>query len=183
MAKALTVCVGELACRFLDDPLAEEWLRQARSFVPAAGTPMFSLPLGGSRRARLTLVGISRLSRVPLHDHPRTYGVLRLISGQVRIRSCRPLTESDPRSGVVRLACKDETLARSGSTLTFDPWRNNIHSLESLTLNGVGLSLHLICGADRRRSWFFPVDGLNVAGPELICNRIIGRELLHHGCR
>lgn len=79
-------------------------------------------------------------SRIPLHDHPNMYGMIKVLEGQFRIQSYTLLDEPGkiidhhaPKSSVVSaLRMPESILSKVSSPITLSPEIRNVHEIECL---------------------------------------------------
>jgi hypothetical protein len=132
-------------------------LERAFHFKPEDKRHWGWYPLIDTPFLRLGLIGLHRVFSIPLHDHPNAYGVVKVISGQVRAQQYQfaQITERD--NTLVSLKRVSESVLSKGKSSVFTPSFRNLHDLESLSSRSVLLSMLVNPYRPQDRSWYFQV--------------------------
>jgi hypothetical protein len=177
MARGDPVLMEQFFRRVLDqlqrdnDSLAQ-LRRQAASFIPRAGVPVFERLLMSTPDLRAGVIGLHPLRPIPLHDHPGVWSAQRVLSGRLRVRRYdRREKPSSSASLALLERLEDRELAPGGATMVA-PSEGNIHGLTALGRPAVILSVRTRSVGAKPGSWFLPVDPLRDSLPTLLCNRL-----------
>ncbi|BBM84612.1 hypothetical protein [Candidatus Uabimicrobium amorphum] len=87
--------------------------------------PIFSTP-----DFSLQLFMIKKGSKIPLHDHPHMWVLMRVLYGTLHLRTFN-WAEEYPLSGLARKCC-DETANGATSTILVEPNNNNVHEIYAI---------------------------------------------------
>lgn len=79
-------------------------------------------------------------SRIPLHDHPNMYGMIKVLAGQIRVQSYTLLDEPgkiiddhNPKNTVMSaLRMPESMLSKISSPVTLSPEIRNVHEIECI---------------------------------------------------
>lgn len=150
-------------------------LKNALRFAPANNRHWGWHALIDTPLLRLGLISLQRVFSLPLHDHPNAHGVLKVISGRVRVQQYRYDSNSGRDNTLVSLEqVSDHNLAR-GESSAFTPSFQNLHELESLSSRSILLSMMVNPYRPHERSWYYQVP-FTQSGNKGLYNRIRRRQ-------
>ena len=132
-------------------------LKEAFRFIPEENKRWGWHSLIHTPFLRLGLISLNPGFSVPLHDHPNTYGVLKVVSGRVRIRQYQFATNTGRDDNLVSLERVSDSVLVKGKSSAFTPSFQNLHELESLSYRTVALSMLVNPYRPQDRSWYYQV--------------------------
>ena len=89
-----------------------------------------SKPIFNSSDFSLQLFVITKGNKIPLHNHPHMWVLMRVLYGTLHIRAFN-WAEEYPLSGLARKCC-DETVNGATPTILVEPENNNIHEIYAI---------------------------------------------------
>jgi len=150
-------------------------LNQAAICQPQKDKSWHWCVLSNTQLMRIGLVTVFRGSPIPAHDHPSSFGVQQVLTGNVHIRQYQPLVPFDQKHHLVSLQkISDCELGKDRNSM-FTPDHCNIHEIESLTPRAVLLSILVHPFDPQNRSWFFPAS-LSESSNDKLYSRIRKRS-------
>ncbi len=132
-------------------------LRNALQFKPEDQQVWGWYPLMRSPLLRVGLLSLYRPFHIPLHDHPGSFGVHKVISGRARFRQYRLASDSESDRTLVYLEQESDQILSKTECLTFTPWSENLHDIQSISHRSVVLSLMGNPYDLKKRSWYYEV--------------------------
>lgn len=146
-------------------------LKDAAQFVPRDRQSWGCYPLIDTPTLRVGLISLYRFFSIPLHDHPNTYGVQKVLSGKVRIRQYQFVPDSSRNRTLVSLERVSERILGKGESSIFTPSFRNLHELEPGSSRCVVLSMMMNPYRPHDSSWYYPVP-FTQSGNKGLYNRI-----------
>ena len=132
-------------------------------FIPQCGKPIFCEVLSKDKIHRLSVIGVHRLSRLPVHDHPGTRSIQLLLHGRLTVRRFHVLNALSSKGTVILQSGKEQVLG-VGETSVIDEDSYNLHSLVTREHNAICLSLQLPPCNSNHQSWYFPLVSFEQIG-------------------
>ena len=132
-------------------------LRRALQFKPKDQQLWGWYPLMRSSLLRVGLLSLYRPFPIPLHDHPGSFGVHKVISGSARFRQYRLASDSESDLTLVSLEQESDQILSKTECLTFTTWSENLHDIQSISHRSVVLSLMGNPYDPKKRSWYYEV--------------------------
>lgn len=132
-------------------------LNNAHHFVPGSSRRWGWFELIDTPSLRVGLISLYRFSPIPVHDHPNTFGIQKIISGKVRVRQYQFPSNSKQDHSLVSLEKVFNRILIKGESSYFTPSFRNLHELESVSSQAVVLSLMANPYRHHKRSWYYPV--------------------------
>jgi len=123
---------------------------------------------------RIGLLTVFRFRKIPMHDHPRSFGVQLVLSGAAQVRQLEyQVTESQPyKADLVALVSSGERVLSAGEYASFTPTTGNIHEIAATTVRVVLLTVVAPPYDEHERSWYFSINGLDRSDSVLFANRV-----------
>jgi hypothetical protein len=133
-------------------------LDSASHYAPVDGCPLYTLSLSSSHCHRITLLGIPKGVKIPLHDHPEMVSIVLLLSG--RIYSPRyQLVSGRNEYRLVKLSRCTEQIHAAHDIVVMTPDSCNLHSLEAISTQAVCLSIQISTQSRlNSQSFYFPAQ-------------------------
>jgi hypothetical protein len=155
------------------------WMQAAAKLVVNRGDPPTFTSLQSqifhqTGRWRLGLVRLGSGAVVPLHDHPRAFGLSLLLAGTLDVSTYEIVDSPAGRYCRLRRAWNRELI--SGELTIMDPWRVNLHRLCAGRQGAVVMTALLsVEGALSERSWY--VNLREVDDGELAAVKVANAEM------
>ena len=146
-------------------------LEKAHHFVPGSSRKWGWFDLIDTPSLRVGLISLHRFFRIPVHDHPNTFCIQKIISGKVRVRQYQFAANSNQDHSLVSLEKVFDRVLIKGESSYFTPSLRNLHELESISSQTVILSLMANPYKPHERSWYFPLP-MTQTGNISLYNRI-----------
>ena len=116
---------------------------------------------------RIGLISLHRSHPIPLHDHPGTHGVLKVISGSLRVQQYQLLPGSGHHHSIVSLQRISDSVLKKSECSTFSPSCQDIHALEADGCRCLLLDILLNPYKPEERSWYYPISLAEDGGEQL----------------
>lgn len=126
-----------------------------------------------SSHAKTEILLFPKQSRFPLHDHPGCWGVMRILSGCLRIRQFDHDPDRIQRPPCYPLQLKSDQFLYAGQYSCFGPEWKNLHEMETLERNVLALNIQTRQHPARQQSLYLSL-GLN-GDKSQIYQRVIRR--------
>jgi hypothetical protein len=151
-------------------------LDSAIHHAPVDGCPLYTLPLSSSHCHRITLLGIPKGVKIPLHDHPEMVSIVLFLSG--RIYSPRyQLTSGRNEYRLVELNRCTEQIYSAHDIVVMPPDSCNLHSLEAISTQAACLSIQISTHSRlNSQSLYFPAQHGSSDNTHRLWHRVQLRE-------
>ena len=146
-------------------------LENAHHFLPGSSRRWGWFELIDTPSLRVGLISLHRFSPIPVHDHPNTFGIQKIISGKARVRQYQLDANSNQDHSLISLEKVFDRVLIKGESSYFTPSLRNLHELESVSSQTVVLSLMANPYRPHERSWYYPVPMMGT-GVTSLYNRV-----------
>ena len=155
----LTVLLSELQEKLSAQAGYRRLLEEADSFSHDHEKPWQHQPLIETPDLRIGLLTVFRFSSIPLHDHPGACGLLKVLSGKIRVGHYDLESSSENSQRVVWLNRKTVREYAVGESACYHRHSENVHQVTSLDSKSILLNMVVRPYDETKRSWYFPVTG------------------------
>jgi len=156
---ALSVLLSELQEKLSEQTGYQQLLEEAYSCTPSHEKPWQHRPLIDTPQLRVDLLTVFRFSSIPLHDHPGSCGLQKVLSGRVRVSHYDHESGFENNDRVVWLNRKAVREYAVGESACYHRHSENLHEVTSLNSQSIVLNMVVRPYDETKRSWYFPVTG------------------------
>ena len=133
--------------------------------------PWRSDALYQDEKLKVSLLRVEARQSLPLHDHPNSFGIMFVVSGQLKLKQFTRVIE--PYARLVRLIEYDNALLAKGDCSILCPVYGNVHTLQSFDEAAVVLDFTISNTYAEESHWYAPVMETRSADGE---NEILATE-------
>lgn len=139
----------------------------------------FSQPIVNHEAMHVSLLTTYIGQPIPLHDHPKSNGIVLVLSGKIQIRRYNLAQNLKGRQGNVALEGISDRIFSMGEVDTYTEQSGNIHGIRAMTPKCHFLEVH-IPPKDKNssRSWYLPSGPNMVSSSHLFARRVQGEYFL-----
>lgn len=130
------------------------------------------LPLIEREDVRGGILHVGRQHPIPLHDHPGTFGVLLILSGEIRITQFDRIDARQPSGATVKLCNRGIHHLGPRDVSIYQPDHGNLHQLQAISDDCMIVEFMFEPYAWEQRSWYFTLPEAKRSGDCVMARRI-----------